>query len=278
MWLIIKTAWRNLFRQRRRTLITVSAMAVSLIFAIPLYGLTEGLNAEMLKGITGMSLGHLQVHNPSYPKGRALSSTLKKPGELLKGLRAHHQVLAAAARVLGYALASHDRTLEVIMEGLPEKERLRLGRNIRVGRGINPRAPWRKDHALACETLVHWKSAKQNGITVGMVLSPKAARPGGACERIRVVGYTRDSLNGVEAAGKLVLGLALEDMKKTFSRARLKTGCVLRHSAPIDIVGIEPAQERRITFMADKVKRVNISVPRPPARSWSATAWPTPSI
>ena len=253
MWLIIKTAWRNLFRQRRRTLITVSAMAVSLIFAIPLYGLTEGLNAEMLKGITGMSLGHLQIHNPSYPKGRALSSTLKKPDELLKGIRAHPSVKAAAARVIGYALASHDNALKAMLVGLSRKELLRLAGNMRVGRGIDPRMPWQRDTALSCEALIHWKSAKKLGITVGMVLSPKAARPGGACERIRVVGYARKALNGVDARGKLILGLALGDMKKAFAKVRLETDCLLRHSAPIDIMGIEPEEERRITFMADKI-------------------------
>ena len=51
MWTLIKIAWRNLFRQRRRTAITASAMALSLIIAIPYYGLTEGLSAETIKAM-----------------------------------------------------------------------------------------------------------------------------------------------------------------------------------------------------------------------------------
>ncbi len=108
MWLLIKTAWRNLFRQRRRTIITVTAMAFSLVLAIPTWGLTEGLTKEMLKGITGMDLGHVQVHDPAYPRGKALQSMLRRPDYLLKNIRAANVVVAAGPRLHGYALASHD--------------------------------------------------------------------------------------------------------------------------------------------------------------------------
>ena len=62
---LLKIAWRNLFRQRRRTAITVAAMALSLVIAIPYYGLVEGLSHAMLRGITRMELGHVQIHDAS---------------------------------------------------------------------------------------------------------------------------------------------------------------------------------------------------------------------
>lgn len=120
MWLLVKTAWRNLFRQRRRTLITVSAMALSLWLAIPTWGLTEGLTREMLRGITRMELGHIQLHDPGYPRSKLLQNTIRRPDRVLKILRATKGVKAAAPRVHGYALASHDVKLKVVLWGAPE--------------------------------------------------------------------------------------------------------------------------------------------------------------
>ena len=116
MWLLMKTAWRNLFRQRRRTAITASAMALSLAMAIPFYGLILGIREQVVQAICGMELGHLQVHNTAYADGRALAATLREPDGLLKAVRATPGVKGATARVHGYGLVSNDRPLALRMD------------------------------------------------------------------------------------------------------------------------------------------------------------------
>ncbi|MFH2009684.1 MAG: FtsX-like permease family protein [bacterium] len=259
MWLLLKTAWRNLFRQRRRTLITVTAMAFSLVLAIPSWGLTEGLTREMLRGITRMELGHLQLHDPAYPRGKALQSTLRRPDRLLEVIRATQGVQAAAPRVHGYALASHDVKLTTVLAPLPET----MARStVLFGRLVDPKAPWRADRALACEALVDRTLAKRYALVVGTVLTPASARAGGRCERIRVVGLLKAVIPGVLPTNKLVVGLPAADLTKAFGRAPVETAAVLRHSATIQIVGVDPPQERRVTFMAEKVGQGSYLGPR----------------
>jgi len=252
MWLLLKTAWRNLFRQRRRTIITVTAMAFSLVIAIPTWGLTEGLTQEMLRGITRMDLGHVQVHDPAYPKGKAMQSLLRRPDFLLKKIRATSGVVAAGPRVHGYALASHDVHMTSILAALPKPLPAKA---VLFGRAPDARAPWRTDRALACEALVDRKSARKYAIVVGTVLTPGAAKAGGRCERVRVVGVSRDPLPGYLAERRLVVGMPAPDLIKAFGKAPFETPTVLRHSATLQIEGVDPSHERRLTFMSEKLLR-----------------------
>lgn len=250
MWLLLKTAWRNLFRQRRRTIITVTAMAFSLVLAIPTWGLTEGLTKEMLRGITRMDLGHVQIHDPAYPRGKAMQSMLRRPDHLLRSIRATSGVVVAGPRVHGYALASHDVKLTAILATLPKT--LATGA-VLFGRAPDTKAPWRRDRALACEALVDRASARRHSIVVGTVLTPGAAKAGGRCERVRVVGVTRDPLPTYLTERRLVIGMPASDLVKAFGKAPLETPAILRHSATLQIEGVDPSHERRLTFMSEKL-------------------------
>jgi putative ABC transport system permease protein len=59
-----KLAWRNLGRNRRRTVITGAALVVGVALSVAGYGLTDGTNAELLRARTRNELGHVQVHVP----------------------------------------------------------------------------------------------------------------------------------------------------------------------------------------------------------------------
>jgi ABC-type lipoprotein release transport system permease subunit len=253
MWILVKTAWRNLFRQPRRTGVTLSAMAVSLSLAIPTYGLTEGLMAEMFRGATGMDLGHIQIHDPAYPRGRALQSALEDPERLLGLLRVTPGVASAAPRVLGHALASRDVQMNVTLVGLAPAEEAALGQEVLFGRALDPSAPWRRAGTRECEALVERAAAQRHGISVGLVLTPGAARPGGACERIRVVGLTRRA--GVPASpdARLVVALPRADVERGFGAPVVPTTALFRHAAPLALTGVDPLEERRVSFMVEKV-------------------------
>ncbi|MFH2008664.1 MAG: FtsX-like permease family protein [bacterium] len=264
MWLLIRTAWRNLFRQRRRTLITASAMAVSLAMAIPTYGLILGVRAQFLKGITGMDLGHIQLHDPAYPRGRAMQSTLRRPDLLLEAIRAIRGVVAASDRVYGFGLVSHDVRVPLSLVPLPPEHPALRGEAVLFGRALKSTAPWRRDSALDCEALVDNESAKQHAVVVGSVLAPKAARQGGACERIRIVGLLKRPLgSAAERQNKaLAVGLAQQDVQRAFATTRF-TQAISRNTSPIAIMGVDPAQERRVTFMAKRVTEGRYLANRP---------------
>jgi ABC-type lipoprotein release transport system permease subunit len=101
-----KLAWRNLGRNRRRTVITGAALVVGVALSVAAFGLTDGMNAELLRALTKNELGHVQIHDPKYPESRGLRDTLDHPDELLVAVAKTPDVVSYAPRVYSFGLFS----------------------------------------------------------------------------------------------------------------------------------------------------------------------------
>jgi ABC-type lipoprotein release transport system permease subunit len=66
LWRLITLAWRNLWRNRRRTLITASTVAVGFALAIFAIGLGDGAHEQMVRDAIRMGEGHLTVQPQGY--------------------------------------------------------------------------------------------------------------------------------------------------------------------------------------------------------------------
>lgn len=108
--IILKLAWRNLWRNSKRSWITISAIATAFIFLISMSGLIGGLSMQMLGNGTELLTGHAQIHDAGYLPNRNLYDWLgEEPialGPLMVGLENHPDVVAVAPRVYGFALLS----------------------------------------------------------------------------------------------------------------------------------------------------------------------------
>lgn len=62
----IKLAWKNLWRNRRRTYITISAIAFAVLFAVLLASMQRGMEEQMIKTSVDNSLGYIQIHTDGY--------------------------------------------------------------------------------------------------------------------------------------------------------------------------------------------------------------------
>ena len=248
MGFLIKTAWRNLFRQRRRTFITVAAMALSLAIAIPINGLVHGMNRMLMDSIT-LKLGHAQIHDPSYATGKALQNTLPRADRLVAIARKTPGVLLAAARAHGAALASHDARLKARLVALPP------GAKALFGRGVSAKARWRKDRAFACEALVYRSEARPYGITIGTVFTPAPTPKSGRCERVQIVGLLGGKAK-TAATKRLRFLLPSADLKAAFgSAAGGPQTVVVRHATTATIVGVDPPVEKKLSGLAKKVRK-----------------------
>ena len=106
-------AWRNLWRNHRRTFIMLAAIGFGTWAMIFMTALTQGMVNEMIKdGISALP-GHVQVHHPDYrddrderiPQGMLVQdNALFKPlgpSRLELVRRSRNLVLVASASTLG---------------------------------------------------------------------------------------------------------------------------------------------------------------------------------
>lgn len=125
MFLLLRMAWRNLFRNTRRTVITGSAVAVGLAALILSLALFEGVNAQMEERLTEDFLADGQIHATKYRRTRDAALTIPGGAELLDRLWKDPQVRAVAPRAVAFGLlSSADDALGTRILGvIPEDER-----------------------------------------------------------------------------------------------------------------------------------------------------------
>ena len=104
MRLLMRIAWRNIWRQKRRTWITAGAMALGVAFCMATIALSDGMFADVFRILVRQNMGHVQIHNPVYPKQRALHETIPHGTEVLSQVEALPGLARASGRLYGYAL------------------------------------------------------------------------------------------------------------------------------------------------------------------------------
>ncbi len=119
-----RVGWRNLGRNRRRTLFTASGLAIGYCTVVVMTGLGRGMVAEMIGNGTGILSGQLQVHGSEYLPERSVYETIGgrdgvDVGALVALLDQDPTIAAAAPRVYGGGLlSSGDATVAASLIGI----------------------------------------------------------------------------------------------------------------------------------------------------------------
>jgi ABC-type lipoprotein release transport system permease subunit len=106
MTLLLKLAWRSLWRHRRRTLITLSSIVMSLAIALYFITLADGMYGQMLHGVLRMQAGHITVENPEYVDAPAIDLLVPRETSLRERIEKLDGVESTKAVVLGQGIAS----------------------------------------------------------------------------------------------------------------------------------------------------------------------------
>jgi ABC-type lipoprotein release transport system permease subunit len=201
MWLAL--AWRNIWRNRRRTLITLAALTLGTTAIVSIHSYRESTFAQLLQDITTGLVGHIQVHGNGWQKNPELATVVRDPEAVEARLMGALPDARAERRVLGYGLAgSGDASAAALVLGV-EPSRSRNGaRMITIEKGRD------LDDAPAREAVLGSELAVQLGVAPGaeLVLVGQAADGSTANDRYTVVG-TGDAGTGEMNATAVFLHL-----------------------------------------------------------------------
>lgn len=124
MNLVFRLAWRNLWRQPRRTWLTTGAMVFSNTLLVFMISLQFGMYGLMINNTLQAYSGHLQIQAPGYIDDQKMRQTVADIVPLAQRLRAEFPEQNIAARANGFALvSSEDRSYGVAVVGVePDHE------------------------------------------------------------------------------------------------------------------------------------------------------------
>lgn len=107
--LSLKLAWRSIWRNRRRTLITTFSIVVAVFLSVITRSTQEGQYDNMIENTVGSFSGHLQVHGKGYWNEPTLDNSFRWTDSLSSLARQTPGVAAVVPRLESYVLAAVTR-------------------------------------------------------------------------------------------------------------------------------------------------------------------------
>jgi ABC-type lipoprotein release transport system permease subunit len=125
MKLLLRLAWRNLWRNKRRTIITILAVTFATLFAIAMRGVQLGTYEENISFALRLFSGFVQIQAPGFQDNPSLHKSFVFDEQLHSELLSIHEITGYAPRVYADGLASfHNNSLGCALFGvIPERER-----------------------------------------------------------------------------------------------------------------------------------------------------------
>lgn len=125
MKVIIKIAWRNIWRNPLRSSVVITAIALGLWAGLFVMSLVLGLNEQRMNGAINYYLSHLQIHHPQYLETPKLKHSLQDNATALDYLKKDSRIKAFSERtcITGMVANSNGSYGVQILGIQPEKEK-----------------------------------------------------------------------------------------------------------------------------------------------------------
>jgi len=251
-----KLAWRNLWRRKRRTLITAFSIAFGVLLAVTFTGTGDYAYTNMINASANMGLGHVTVEPLGYNQTPALDKRLYGSDQVREQVLRQPDVSNAYVRIMGQAMfASASKSVGGIFLG------------------INP-SQESASHNLLLKSLVEgelFSGSQGRGVVIGSRLAGKlnlapgkklvytATDSGGeiVSEMARVSGIFHTGVDEVD--GGMVL-LPIDALRNTLDYA----------ADEASLVAVIIEDQRRAQAMRDTIAK-QVSDPRREVLSWQQT-------
>ncbi|WP_299013949.1 FtsX-like permease family protein [uncultured Photobacterium sp.] len=122
--MLLKLAWRNLWRQKRRTILTASALALALALSLFMRCLQEGSYANNIENSARFYTGLIQIQHPEFSESQSIDDLLPVSNAFITPVKNHPNINQILPRIESFALAAAgEKSKGVMVLGVvPEKE------------------------------------------------------------------------------------------------------------------------------------------------------------
>lgn len=122
--MLLKLAWRNIWRNKRRTLITMASVFFAVVLAVIMRATNTGIYDNMIHNIVSFSSGYIQIHARGYWDERSIDNSFPESAQLYGKLSEIKEISDFTPRLESFALAScGDKTKGIMVLGIdPENE------------------------------------------------------------------------------------------------------------------------------------------------------------
>lgn len=104
--MLLKIAWRNIWRSRTRSLVVIGAIVIGVWAEIFLMSFSLGMVKSYINNAIHDEISHIQLHHPEFQKEKEIEYYIEDAGALRQSLESAEHVKAATVRSLSGAMLS----------------------------------------------------------------------------------------------------------------------------------------------------------------------------
>lgn len=121
---LIKIAWRNIWRNKKRTVLTMLSIILAIFLSLFTRSMQMGTFGSMIDNAVKLSTGYIQIHNPGYWENKSINETFEESETIRNILDSNENISFNLPRLETFALASSgEHTKGTMVTGtIPELE------------------------------------------------------------------------------------------------------------------------------------------------------------
>ncbi len=215
--MLLKLAWRNLWRNRTRTWLSTLVIAIGLVAMIFMDTMMVGMNTNMVKNATDSLMGHAQMHALGFRDEQDVKLTINDLDQALLQLEKHPDLKARSLRIVTQSMLTSSGGGEPVLSlGVdPEEEQLlsKFDEAIIEGEYL--------DSVSGQKLILGWKLAEKLELGLGdrLVLTAADAESGEMVQELfRLSGIFKTGEEKMDASMVLVARKTLQSMLKLEGR------------------------------------------------------------
>ncbi|MDR1683237.1 MAG: ABC transporter permease [Candidatus Symbiothrix sp.] len=134
---MLKLAWRNIWRNKRRSIITMTSVFIALFFCTLTTAFIDGMWNQMIKNMLKTQAGNIEIHGKGYWDDKTVDNFMTIDSGKILELSALENVENLSLRVETFAMASHKTFSKgIAVVGIsPENETKKQKLNDRIAQG-----------------------------------------------------------------------------------------------------------------------------------------------
>lgn len=121
---LIKMAWRNIWRNKKRTILTMFSIYIAVVLALFTRSMQVGSYGNMISNAVKFSTGYIQIHKNGYWEKKSINETFVESEKINKILNNDKNITFQIPRLESFALASSGKHTKgtMVVGTIPELE------------------------------------------------------------------------------------------------------------------------------------------------------------
>ena len=124
---IIKISWRNIWRNKLRSLVVILSIIFGLLGGIIIIAMSYGLNDERMNNAVDTYLSHIQIHNILFSEDYNIKHTINNLDLIEKAINEDERVISYSKRiVLNGMLSNSNGSYGIQVKGIDPEEEVKV--------------------------------------------------------------------------------------------------------------------------------------------------------